>query len=112
MAYFPNGTAGACYEEEWCDNCVHARDDEGYGACSVMMLHNLFNYDQCKDDPRGKAIAEILGLLIPRTKDDCGAEQCTMFRARVDAEAEDAELRRLAEQPGKYAAVMAERQPA
>jgi hypothetical protein len=31
-----------------------------------------------------------------------------MFRARVDPEAEDAELRRLAEQPRKYEAAMAE----
>jgi hypothetical protein len=74
----------------------------------VMLIHNLFNYDQCKDDPRGKAIEAILDLLIPRTKDDLGTEQCTMFRARADAEAEDAELRRLAEQPRKYAEIMAQ----
>jgi hypothetical protein len=106
MAYFPNGTAGMCYEEEWCANCVH------YGAdgvsCNILLIHNLFNYDQCDDTPRGKAIEAILDLLIPRTKDDLGAEQCTMFRARVDPEAEDAELRRLAEQPRKYEAAMAE----
>lgn len=112
MAYFPNGTSGMIYEEEWCDSCVHRDGPDGESGCMVMLVHNLFNYDQCKDDPRGKAIAEILGLMIPRTKDGLGAEQCAMFRARADAEAEDAELRRLAEQPRKYAEIMAERQAA
>jgi len=101
MAYFPNGTSGMIYEEEWCANCIHS----GPGvSCNVMLIHNLFNYDQCEDDERGKAVEAILDLLIPRTKDDLGAEQCSMFRAKVDAEAEEAELRRLAEQPRKYAA--------
>jgi hypothetical protein len=104
MAYFPNGTSGMIYEEEYCANCIHGRGPAAERGCMVMLIHNLFNYDQCKEDERGKAIEAILDLLIPRTKDDLGAEQCTMFRARVDDEAEEAELRRLAEQPRKYAA--------
>lgn len=104
MAYFPNGTAGACYEEEYCQHCVHSGPDGV--SCNVMLIHNLFNYDQCDDSPRGKAIEAILDLLIPRTKDDLGAEKCEMFHAQ-DPEAER-ELRRLYEQPTKYQLAMNE----
>lgn len=106
MAYFPNGTAGAIYEEEYCCNCVHF-GPEGV-SCNILLIHNLYNYDQCKEDKTGEAIKAILGLLIPETKDGLGAEQCSMFLAKVDAEAEEAEQRRLAEQPRKYVQIMAE----
>lgn len=105
MAYFPNGTAGACYEEQYCSNCVH--DDEERG-CAVMLLHNLFNYDQCNSGKTGKAIKAFLETLIPETKDGLGAEQCSMFIAKADPEAEEAERRRLAAQPAKYEAALAE----
>jgi hypothetical protein len=105
MAYFPNGTAGACYEGEYCANCIH---DRGEGGCAILLIHNLFNYDQCDDNDRGKAIKSILEILIPSTVDGLGAEQCALFAPIADPEAEAAEQRRLAEQPRKYQAVMAE----
>jgi hypothetical protein len=106
MAYFPNGTAGACYEGEYCCHCVHQRGEDGEGGCVVWLAHLLYSYELCneKDHP-GKV---ILDLLIPETKDGLGAEQCAMFHARTNEEAEEAERRRLAEQPRKYQAVMAE----
>ncbi len=108
MAYFPNGTAGICYIEEYCVNCVHWPRGDDDPACPIDMLHNLYNYDQCDESPRGKAIEAVLETLIPSTKDGLGAEQCSMFLVTADAEAEAAEQRRLAEQPRKYEAVMAE----
>lgn len=112
MAYFPNGTAGMMYVEQYCVNCVHwPRDDDG-PACPIDLLHHLYNYDQCNKDARGEAIKSVLEALIPTSKCGLGAEQCSMFLARADAEAEDAEQRRLAEQPRKYAEIMAERRAA
>lgn len=102
MAYFPNGTSGMMYEERYCWNCVHWDD----GGCPVMQAHTLWNYDQCDETPAGKAVKAFLDLMIPTTEDGFGAEQCTMFRACADPEAEAAEQRRLAEQPEKYAAIM------
>ena len=105
MAYFPNGTSGMIYEEQYCWNCVHWNE----GDCPIMAAHTLYNYDQLKDGEGFKAVQSILDLLIPETKDGFGAEQCSMFRASADPEAEWADQRRLAEQPAKYEAIMAER---
>lgn len=105
MAYFPNGTAGMMYEEEYCCNCVHDTDER---QCPILALHFLYNYDQCRKGKTGQVVKSFLGTLIPETKDGLGAEQCSMFLARADAEAEEAEQRRLAEQPRKYEQVMAE----
>lgn len=77
MGYFPNGTAGGMYEEEYCMNCIHGTGDD---PCAVMLAHNLYNYDEC-DKPES-----ILHLLIPLRKDDLGNEQCRMFVARKDGE--------------------------
>jgi hypothetical protein len=106
MAYFPNGTSGMCYEEQYCANCVHGDPDGPY--CPIWSLHLLYNYDQCGKGKTAKALKTVLETLIPETKDGLGAEQCSMFLAKADAEAEEAEQRRLAEQPAKYAAAMRE----
>lgn len=107
MAYFPNGTAGAIYEEQYCDRCIHRRGADGESGCPIWLLHLLYNYEQCAETPRGEAIDAILKTLIP--EEGIYPQQCSMFRPTVNAEAEEAELRRLAEQPRKYEAVMAER---
>lgn len=78
MAYFSNGTEGMDYESRYCDNCVHFVDKQGSYACPVWNLHMEFNYDQCKNGKTGKAIAKILGTLIPR-RDDGFAGDCSMF---------------------------------
>lgn len=107
MAYFPNGTSGACYEDQYCSNCVHDTVPDGAG-CPIMSLHYLFNYDQCGKGKAAKTVKAFLGTLIPETKDGLGAEQCAMFVPKADPEAEEAERRRLALQPLKYEAAMAE----
>lgn len=106
MAYFPNGTAGMIYEEQFCANCIHDANPET--GCSILLIHNLYNYDQADKDARGAAIKSIMEMLIPTGKSGLGAEQCTMFAPRADPEAEAAERRRLADQPRKYAEIMAE----
>lgn len=67
MGYFPNGTEGMLYEQDFCERCLH---NEG---CAVWLAHTLRNYDECN-----KA-ESILHILIPRTKDGLGNEQCRMF---------------------------------
>lgn len=106
MAYFPNGTAGEIYEAEYCSRCIHGMRGEDDPGCAVWLAHLLYSYELCnkKDEP-GKV---ILDLLIPQSENGLGAEQCAMFRPHADAEATEAELRRLANQPQKYAAALAE----
>lgn len=82
MAYFPNGTAGEYYYAQYCSKCAHWPKGDDDPGCSVDIIHNLFNYDQCKDTLEGRAIETILDLLIPRTKDDLGNERCSMFQNR------------------------------
>jgi len=103
MGYFPNGTSGMCYEEEFCAKCLHSGADGV--SCNVMLIHNLYNYQQCKETPEGKAVEAILDLLIPRTKDGLWNEKCSMF-ARKNGVTEK-HLRDWA----KYKAIMAEASP-
>lgn len=77
MGYFPNGTAGADYEAQFCDRCIH-QDADGEG-CAVWLAHMLFNYRDCNDD------GSILHILIPQTKDGLGNEQCRMFHPKAGA---------------------------
>jgi len=70
MGYFPNGTSGMIYEDEYCSRCVHQKVDSG--GCSVMLLHVLYNYDECNNDK------SMLHTLIPRDEKGFNAE-CTMF---------------------------------
>jgi hypothetical protein len=77
MAYFPNGTAGMYYEEQYCSRCVHFRGPDGDSGCAVWLLHLLFNYEQVNDDDH--PIRVMLNTLIPETEDKLGAEQCALF---------------------------------
>ena len=106
MAYFPNGTSGMCYEEEYCQHCAHGHGADDDSGCAIMLLHMLFNYDQIGDTPEAKALKSCLGTLIPETPDKLGAERCAMFLPRDVTE--EADLRRLAEQPRKYEQALAE----
>jgi len=70
MGYFPNGSAGADYETQYCDHCRHqGLDGDG---CAVWLVHLLKNYDECNKDD------SVLHILIPRDKDGWN-EQCKMF---------------------------------
>lgn len=70
MAYFPNGTAGDAYHEEYCSQCIH---DQQEGGCPIWFLHGLHNYDEC-NKPQS-----FLHILIPRTPDKLSNEVCSMF---------------------------------
>lgn len=72
MGYFANGSEGTDYELRWCARCVHRGPDDGPG-CAVWEAHLLHNYDECNNDE------SILDLLIPRTANGLGNEQCRMF---------------------------------
>lgn len=67
MAYFSNGTEGMMYQEDWCDRCIHA------GDCPIWDAHMLHNYRDCNDPE------SILHMLIPRSADKLGNDQCRMF---------------------------------
>lgn len=79
MGYFPNGTSGVLYQEEFCSRCVNWRDlgDGRSFGCPIFDLHSLWNYDAVGTD--GDAIkAEALEHFIPMDGIQCG--QCTMFQ--------------------------------
>ena len=76
MGYFPNGSAGADYQDRFCDHCVHDENND----CPVWLAHLLYNGRDCNDDE------SILHLLIPFTKDKLGNEQCLLFVHRKDGE--------------------------
>jgi len=75
MGYFSNGTEGMFYEEQFCNHCVHQSGQDGESGCAVWLAHMMFNYKECNNDKT------ILDVLIPRTKDDLGNKQCSMFHA-------------------------------
>lgn len=66
MGYFPNGTAGMMFEEQWCNRCLHQPD------CRVWLAHLLHSYAECNNKN------SILHLLITQTPKDSAAE-CKMF---------------------------------
>lgn len=75
MGYFSNGSEGRDYEEQYCERCVH-RD-----GCAVWVAHLIHNYAECNNKD------SILHMLIPRTKDGLGNEQCQMFiEKKVEAD--------------------------
>lgn len=96
MAYFPNGTSGMYYEEQYCIRCVHDSEERG---CPIMLAHNLYNYRDCNDDN------SILHLLIPREGID--NLECTMFWPKD--EKADAERRAGSAIDDKYRAWLAQR---
>ena len=72
MGYFSNGTEHRIYESRYCDHCVHQDGIKGSG-CSVMLAHLMYNDRFCND------AESPLDVLIPRSRDGLGNEQCTMF---------------------------------
>jgi len=79
MGYFPNGTAGEMYQEEFCSRCVNWRDNgdgRGYG-CPIIDLHMLWNYNAIGTDA-DKVKSEALNHFIPIK--DIDNDQCSMFQ--------------------------------
>ena len=54
MGYFSNNTEGDDYEARWCRHCIHYSEEK---PCSVMVLHELYNYQ--------KRFSDALEILIP-----------------------------------------------
>ena len=73
MAYFSNGTEGEMYESRYCDRCIHRDGPDGESGCAIWLAHLMHNYAECNNDN------SILHLLIPRSKEGCGNEQCKLF---------------------------------
>lgn len=80
MAYFPNGTAGMAYQEDYCLKCRNHRDlDDGRGpGCAIWDAHLLFSYEAAGDKPEAKAMRKVLNVLIPED-DKSFPEQCAMY---------------------------------
>lgn len=77
MAYFPNGTSGIVYIEQYCDRCRNWKDlgdGRGFG-CPIWDLHTVHNYDQVKN----KDFQRILDSFIPMDKDGLYPAECLMF---------------------------------
>jgi hypothetical protein len=70
MGYFPNGTSGTIYQEEYCDRCVHMLPERG---CPCDTAHMLWNYDECNKKD------SILHKMIPINKKGFN-EQCIFFQ--------------------------------
>lgn len=68
------------YEEDFCNRCVHQKPD-GEG-CAVWLAHLLYSYQECNSDSNA---AHILELLIPRSKDKLGNDECRMFHLDPNA---------------------------
>ena len=64
MGYFPNGSAGADYQERYCNRCVHDEPDIDKPGCPVWGAHLLHNYHQFDDGQ--ERVRDILDMLIPR----------------------------------------------
>lgn len=79
MAYFPNGTSGEMYEDEYCSRCVHG-EDGGAGSCAVWLAHFLYNSDNSK--------RKVLDVLIPMKEGGIYPAQCAMFRERLKVDPE------------------------
>jgi hypothetical protein len=79
MGYFSSGSEGADYEDRYCWRCVNWTDNgSGSLGCPIMDAHAFANYEQHDD----KTLGVVLSLLIPRTPDDLGNEQCSLFRQK------------------------------
>jgi hypothetical protein len=100
MAYFPNMTSWEMWAADNCFRCAHWPKHKTASPCPVEMAHNLYSYELCNDKEHPGKV--ILDMLIPPTKDGCGAQKCAMFRPENGVS--DKHLKDWA----KYKAVMAE----
>lgn len=54
MAYFPNGSAGACFEEQ-CGRCRYGQE-----PCPVYIVQHAYNYDACNNEVASKILAGLV----------------------------------------------------
>lgn len=74
MGYFPNGTSGQIYQEQYCANCLH----DVHKDCAVWLAHLVTKY--CDKDGQTSEAGKVLNFLIPND-DAIGCKKCTMFIA-------------------------------
>lgn len=75
MAYFPNGSSGDRYMEQWCERCKNwkRREDEDTEGCPIWDMHLSWNYST-----KDKTAMDILNHFIPMDK-KYNPLQCRMF---------------------------------
>lgn len=54
MAYFPNGSAGSCFEEQ-CARCRY-----GDGPCPILWVQITYNYDACNNEVASKILGDLV----------------------------------------------------
>ena len=84
MGYFSNGTEGAIYEETFCARCIHYDNELGVDKpCGIWMMHFLWAYELCNEDPQKHPGKMMLDSFIPVCEDVEGGlngnGRCTMF---------------------------------
>ena len=79
MGYFPNGTEGDIWTSENCARCEHwnGREEKDFEkpGCMVEFIHLNWNYGQ----KEGSDLQKVMDCLIPRNKEECFNEKCSMF---------------------------------
>ena len=77
MAYFPNGTSGDVYLEDWCFRCKNwkLRKDDFVPDCPIWDAHTLTSYPSANNE----LAKEILNILIPMDKEGIYPIRCRMF---------------------------------
>ncbi len=83
MAYFPNGSSGDHYQEQYCFNCVHYGADKRsksteISGCPIWDLHMMWNYE------RGTEHQRVLDDFIPMKADGIYPGECQFFIAKVE----------------------------
>lgn len=99
MAYFPNGTSFAIWQELNCSECLNYRDNgSGSFGCAITDVHFVLDYHEGTN-------AAVLDSLIP--VDSSKANQCLMRLTQEDLEVE-ARARNYELDLARYNAAMAE----
>jgi len=80
VGYFSNGSEGAQYQAEFCENCVH--DD--HQDCPIWALHLIYNGNEEMEQ-------NVLNPLIPR--DGIWNAQCKLYVAKDEIEERHEALR-------------------
>lgn len=74
MAYFANGSEGACFDDQ-CNRCKYGKD-----PCPIELVQTEYNYDACKNN--------VATAILDHLVDDDGT--CKMFeRFKSDFEVKE-----------------------
>ncbi len=50
MGYFANGTENEIFRAQYCDHCIHDKEQD----CRIILLHLMWNYEQFKSHTQKK----------------------------------------------------------